>query len=98
MRNTLNLELGAVQARANLAQLEKCCKMSLQLQKSCFDTAENRPSKVCVTGMPVYPGTSQALPGRASSAAPFPLGLAAGDCATGGLASSFTTISAELEP
>ena len=26
----VNVELGAVQMRANLAELEKCCKISLQ--------------------------------------------------------------------
>ena len=47
------VEKPAVQKRADLVELEKCCKMRLQLQKIGFDTADNRPSKVWVTGTPV---------------------------------------------
>ena len=47
---------GKKQKRVNLAELEKCCKIStyLVVVKIGFDTAENEPSKVWVTGIPVY--------------------------------------------
>ena len=41
-----NFELGAVQRRANLVDLETCYNMSLTISKVGFGTTENGPSKV----------------------------------------------------
>ena len=46
MQKCENVEFGAVQKCANLVELEKCCKMSIHLQKIDLDTAENEPTEV----------------------------------------------------
>ena len=51
MQKCENVEFGAVQKCANLVELEKCCKMSIHLQKIDFDTAENKPTEVSVKNL-----------------------------------------------
>ena len=53
MRNTDNFELGAVQKRANLVDLEKAKKCAFSRNIG-LDTAESGPSKLWVTGIPAY--------------------------------------------
>ena len=47
----LKLEWGAVQACANIVELEKCCNwfVNILIAKIGFDRAENEPSKIWQT-------------------------------------------------
>ena len=44
-------EFEAVQKCVHIVDLEKCCNVSIYLQKAGFDTAKNEPSKVCYKGL-----------------------------------------------
>ena len=65
IRTTAKFDPSTVQMRANLVELEKSCKMSLQLQKIGVDTAETGHFEVRVSNIPAYryTGTSNARTG-----------------------------------
>jgi len=57
-----NFELGAVQKRANLVDLETCYNMSLTISKVGFGTTENGPSKISVTDIQIHRYTGNGIP------------------------------------